>query len=34
MLSGLLWPLILVAAYAVFVWYLWRETTAEVAHNQ
>jgi len=25
MLSGLLWPLILLAAYAVFVWYLWRE---------
>jgi arsenate reductase (thioredoxin) len=26
MLSGLLWPLILLIAYAVFVWYLWRET--------
>ena len=24
--SGLLWPLILLAAYSVFVWYLWRET--------
>jgi len=29
MLAGLLWPLILGTAYAVFVWYLWRETTAE-----
>jgi arsenate reductase (thioredoxin) len=26
MLSGLLWPLILLVAYVVFVWYLWRET--------
>jgi arsenate reductase len=26
MLSGLLWPLFLLAAYVVFVWYLWRET--------
>jgi arsenate reductase (thioredoxin) len=26
MLSALLWPLILLTAYAVFVWYLWRET--------
>jgi hypothetical protein len=34
MLSGLLWPLILIGAYAVFVWYLWRETTVEVARTQ
>lgn len=26
MLSGLLWPLVLLAAYTVFVRYLWRET--------
>lgn len=26
MLSGLLWPLIILVAYAVFVWYIWRET--------
>ena len=31
MLAGLLWPSILLAAYAVFVWYLWRETTLEIA---
>jgi len=31
MLAGLLWPSILLAAYSVFVWYLWREPTIEVA---
>ena len=30
MLTGLLWPLILLTAYTILVWYLWRETTAEV----
>ena len=30
MLAGLLWPLVLLIAYAIFVWCLWRETTAEV----
>ena len=25
-LSYLLWPIILLLAYATFVWYLWRET--------
>lgn len=25
-LSNILWPLVLLAAYATFVWYLWRET--------
>ena len=31
MLAGLLWLLLLLTAYAVFVWYLWRETTVEIA---
>jgi hypothetical protein len=31
MLAGLLWLLLLLTAYAVFVWYLWRETTVELA---
>src|SRR5215813_1237846 len=29
MLAGLLRPLTLLTAYAVFVWYPWRETTAD-----
>ena len=31
MLAELLWLLLLLTAYAVFVWYLWRETTVEIA---
>ena len=33
MLVGLLWSSILLTAYASFVWYLWRETIAEVARD-
>jgi hypothetical protein len=33
MLAGVVWPSVLLTAHAVFVWYLWRETTAEVARD-